>query len=83
MTNVTFSGNTVANSGGGMYNSGSNPILKNSILWWNTAIVGPQIYNEAESFTYHASDDDKSSSLVTANLSILEDYKIFLPVVIR
>jgi hypothetical protein len=36
LTNVTFSGNLAATSGGGMYNNaGSIPIVQNSILWGN------------------------------------------------
>jgi hypothetical protein len=45
LTNVTFSGNTVNFAGSGMYNIGnSNPIIRNTILWGNTAPSGGQIY---------------------------------------
>ena len=51
LSNVTFSGNTAAYYGGGMYNAGyngtSSPALSNVILWGNTAAYGgAQIYNE-------------------------------------
>jgi hypothetical protein len=40
LINVTIAGNEVENgSGGGMYNIGSSPIIRNSIIWGNTATV--------------------------------------------
>lgn len=46
ITNCTFSQNS-ATYGGGMDNSSSTPIIKNSILWANTASGGPQIRGSA------------------------------------
>ena len=45
LTNVTFSGNS-ANAGGGMFNYASDPQIRNTIFWNNTAVtIGNQIYN--------------------------------------
>ena len=49
LSNVTFSGNSTANYGGGMYNDESSPTLTNCILWGNTAPSGSQIYNDETS----------------------------------
>jgi hypothetical protein len=50
LTNVTISGNTVTGSGdtdggGGMYNFDSNPKIRNSIIWGNTAGTGDNMLN--------------------------------------
>lgn len=46
LTNVTFSGNSASNSGGGLHNdNNSNLIVRNTILWGNTAPDGAQVYN--------------------------------------
>ena len=56
LTNVTFTNNvaigadpplTVApDSGGGIYNeNNSNPVVRNTILWGNTALNGAQVYD--------------------------------------
>ncbi|MFN8473725.1 MAG: choice-of-anchor Q domain-containing protein [Anaerolineae bacterium] len=37
LTNVTFSGNAAKDGAGAMYNLGSNPKIRNSILWGDTA----------------------------------------------
>ena len=42
LTNVTFSGNS-ANGGGGMYNSSSYPVIRNSILWGDS---GGEVVNQ-------------------------------------
>jgi uncharacterized repeat protein (TIGR01451 family) len=61
LTNVTISGNS-ADQGGGMVNlprlSPSNPQIRNSILWGNTAATAPTILN--------------SSSTPTVSYSIVE-----------
>ncbi len=44
---VTFSGNDGYNQGGALLNYYGAPILINSILWGNTAMNGPEIYNAA------------------------------------
>ncbi len=50
LTNVTFSDNTASDYGGGIYNDSfgiyeSNPMIRNTIFWGNTAIIdGSQIY---------------------------------------
>jgi hypothetical protein len=47
LSNVTISGNHANNTGGGMYNFfNSSPTLHNSIIWGNTAALGPAIDNE-------------------------------------
>jgi uncharacterized repeat protein (TIGR01451 family) len=48
LTNVTLAGNSATYIGGGMYNYGnSDPVIKNTILWGNTAgTQAPQTYNE-------------------------------------
>ena len=45
LVNVTFSGNSAVNNGGGMYNDDGSPVIRNTILWGNTAAFGPQISN--------------------------------------
>ena len=48
LTNVTFHSNSADETGGGIFNSyGSNPIIRNVILWQNTAPVDSEIYNDA------------------------------------
>ena len=50
LTNVTFSGNSATSNGGGMYNyyqNSSNPIIRNTIFWGNTAASGAQISNDS------------------------------------
>ncbi|MFN8498751.1 MAG: choice-of-anchor Q domain-containing protein [Anaerolineae bacterium] len=37
LTNVTFTGNTTRDGAGAMYNLGSNPKIRNSILWGDSA----------------------------------------------
>ena len=37
LTNLSFSGNTAPAGGGAIYNSGSHPLLQNSILWGDSA----------------------------------------------
>jgi parallel beta-helix repeat protein len=56
LTNCTISNNS-AEDGGGIYNySNSSPILKNSIIWGNTATSnGKQIYNNDETTTLNYS----------------------------
>ena len=51
LTNVTFRNNTAGDYGGGIFNlSNSNPQIRNTIFWDNTAAVdGAQIYNDASS----------------------------------
>lgn len=47
LTNVTFSGNSASESGGAIFNDGSQskPELYNIILWDDSAPQGPEIYN--------------------------------------
>jgi len=48
ISNCTFSGNDGSNGsshGGGVYNTRSNATITNSIVWGNSAIFGPQIFN--------------------------------------
>jgi predicted outer membrane repeat protein len=45
LTNVTFSGNSATDYGGGMYNYAGSQTLSNCILWGNSAPDGPQIHN--------------------------------------
>jgi hypothetical protein len=48
LTNVTFSGNSAVSNGGGMDNvSSSNPQIRNTLFWGNTAPSGAQIYNNS------------------------------------
>lgn len=57
--NITLSKNYVTNFGGGIYNSDSNPILKNAIIWENSSIYYPnysEIYNGNFSPTISYSD---------------------------
>ncbi len=42
---VTLSGNTATQSGGGLYNYYGSVVVRNSILWGNTAPDGAQIYD--------------------------------------
>ncbi|QXD16669.1 T9SS type A sorting domain-containing protein [Rhodocaloribacter litoris] len=45
-TNLTFSGNTAVGNGGGLYNWYGRPVLTNSILWGNSAVMGTdEVYN--------------------------------------
>jgi predicted outer membrane repeat protein len=62
LTNTTFRGNS-ANQGGGLYNgsptskwSGTHIIIKDSILWGNTASTGAQVYNYSITSTINDSD---------------------------
>ncbi len=51
MTNCTFSGNS-SNKGGAIANfNGSDPSIKNSILWGNTATSGNELYNSSSAPT--------------------------------
>ncbi len=46
LTSVTFSDNSATYSGGGIYNeNNSNPVVRNTILWGNTAPDGAQVYD--------------------------------------
>ena len=46
LTSITFSGNSATYSGGGIYNdNNSNPVIRNAILWGNTAPDGAQVYD--------------------------------------
>jgi hypothetical protein len=57
LTNVTFNGNRADKYGGGMHNSGnSSPVLRNVILWGNSAPSGPEIYNNASTAAISYSD---------------------------
>ena len=50
-TNCTFSGNSASSGGGGVYNfDNSNPTIRNSILWGDTASSGSQIYDYRDGF---------------------------------
>jgi predicted outer membrane repeat protein len=51
LINVTINGNSAAVEGGGIRNeSNSDPVIRNTILWGNTAPTGAQIHNyDAES----------------------------------
>lgn len=52
----TFSGN-LADSGGGIYNSYSNPALTNCILWGDTAKTsGNEVYNDSSTPTFSYCD---------------------------
>ncbi|MCA9936583.1 MAG: hypothetical protein KC415_21760, partial [Anaerolineales bacterium] len=44
----TFSGNSATTNGGGMYNAGSSPTIRNSIFWGD---VGGEIYNNSSTST--------------------------------
>ena len=46
LTNVTFRGNSASYNGGGIHNDGT-PILRNTILWGNTAPDGSQVYDNS------------------------------------
>jgi hypothetical protein len=55
LTNLTISGNSAGTSGGGMYFNSGTPIIKNTILWGNTAPTGSQVKkatNAYPSFSY-------------------------------
>jgi predicted outer membrane repeat protein len=57
LTNVTFSGNSANSNGGGMYNIGSsNPTLTNVIMWGDSALYGPEIYNDNSDASISYSD---------------------------
>jgi len=57
LTNVSFSGNDANYYGGGICNrSTSNPVIKNTILWGNSAPTGAEIYNINSNPTISASD---------------------------
>jgi hypothetical protein len=48
IANCTFTRNSTrypANGGGAVYNFLDTTVIANSILWGNTAVVGPQVYN--------------------------------------
>ncbi|MCP4139183.1 MAG: hypothetical protein GY755_02640 [Chloroflexi bacterium] len=45
LTNITFSGNSAEEEGGGIFNEFGNPTLNNIILWGNTAPVGAEMDN--------------------------------------
>ncbi len=47
LKHVTFSGNDGYNQGGGLLNYYGTPTIINSIVWGNTAMNGPEIYNAA------------------------------------
>ena len=51
MTSVTFSGNSATSNGGGIENTGSssNPPVRNTIFWGNTAYTRTQIFNDGGS----------------------------------
>ncbi|MHC4559277.1 MAG: right-handed parallel beta-helix repeat-containing protein, partial [Planctomycetota bacterium] len=51
VTNCTFTGNNAATYGGGMYNSGSSPTLKQCVLWANIAQTLDQIHDDGTSVT--------------------------------
>jgi len=51
LTNVTFSGNSATNDGGGMYNYQSNPPLKNVTFSGNSATNGGGMLNSSSSPT--------------------------------
>jgi hypothetical protein len=56
---VTFYGNDVSVSGGGMYlKSGSDPTVRNSILWNDSAPASPEIHLDGASVTVEYSDVD-------------------------
>jgi hypothetical protein len=46
VTNCTFTGNSAAITGGGIYNLNSDPTLKQCVLWANIAPTGTQIHDE-------------------------------------
>ncbi|HPQ37758.1 MAG TPA: right-handed parallel beta-helix repeat-containing protein [Synergistaceae bacterium] len=48
MANCTFSENTATERGGALFNQGCHSRLGNSIFWGNTAPLGQEIYNLAE-----------------------------------
>jgi hypothetical protein len=61
LTNVTFSGNSATNNGGGMQNNvSSNPQIRNTIFWGNTATTKAQIGN-------------LNSSIPVVNDSVVQD----------
>ncbi|WP_162309305.1 S-layer homology domain-containing protein [Cohnella abietis] len=65
LTNVTLSGNQATDAGGGIYNFvGSNPNIRNSIIWGNTSGSGYGIINE--------SDVPNSPSKPNLNHSLIE-----------
>lgn len=45
LVNSTVVSNTATNSGGGLYNRASSPILENTIFWGNSAPSGSQFFN--------------------------------------
>ncbi len=47
--NCTFSGNLAGDSGGGMHNHSSSPSVTNSVLWGDSAPVGPEIHDDTTS----------------------------------
>jgi predicted outer membrane repeat protein len=59
LTNTTFSSNLATNKGGCIYNTGgSNPTVRNSILWGNSAYINPQIFNDSSNPIITYSDID-------------------------
>ncbi|MDR2120589.1 MAG: InlB B-repeat-containing protein, partial [Tannerella sp.] len=56
LTHVTIAGNYAASSGGGICNrNGSNPALRNTIVWGNRSTAGPGVGNDGASVPYIAS----------------------------
>ena len=47
-TNVTINANTAVNNGGGIYDLSSIAVIRNTVLWGNSALGGSQIYNDPE-----------------------------------
>jgi uncharacterized repeat protein (TIGR01451 family) len=87
LTNITFSGNSATNYGGGLTNIyTSSPQIRNTIFWNNTAItIGAQIYNYDAGSIPSVSDSvaqggcsvgSVCTNLITANpnLGTLGDY---------
>jgi hypothetical protein len=54
IANCTFYNNSTrypANGGGAIYNFLATTVIANSILWGNTAVIGPQVYNNISTAT--------------------------------
>lgn len=77
IANCTFYNNSThypANGGGGIYNFLATTVIANSILWGNTATVGPQVYNYLSTATIlHHCAINQAEFLTSGSGNILQD----------